>query len=211
MLAPGPEAPGPLRADGGPCRFPVREPAPVQHPPSGPCQAQQHDPQRGRGNDRRGGFAGRHRCVAGRGPVGQPAASTHNGTVRPAAKPTLTGIAPARPRPSGAVHRAWTRKMPGILSSTEGIREACRKTAGTRYLGRGPLRAGPVLPTQPAASADSHGAPITKIATSRAARPAAVLPVRRRSGLPSGPSLRAGRGLSCRAPPCRMVVAAAKR
>ena len=39
-------------------------------------------------------------------PVGEPAASTHSRTARPAAISPLTGICPARARPSGAAHRA---------------------------------------------------------------------------------------------------------
>ena len=50
----------------------------------------------------------------GGGPVAKPASSTHSGTVWPAARPALTGIAPARARPSGAVHRAWTWEWPKI-------------------------------------------------------------------------------------------------
>jgi hypothetical protein len=59
-----------------PCRFPAGEPAPVEHPPLGPRQAQQHGPQRDNDHYRRGGLAGQHRAMAGRG-MGRRAGRVH--------------------------------------------------------------------------------------------------------------------------------------
>src|SRR5215472_4266567 len=69
----------------------------------------------------------------GGGPVGEPAVSTHSCTVRPAAKPVLTGILPVRPCPSGAVHRAGTQETQEVPNAhpTAGGGAACSKTAGT--------------------------------------------------------------------------------
>ena len=97
-LAPRPEAPGPLGADSGPCRFPVGEPAPVKHPSPGPRQAQQHDPQRDSGNDRRGGLAGQHRAVVRRR-TGRRARRVHPQPDRAASGHAGADRDPAGPRP----------------------------------------------------------------------------------------------------------------
>ena len=65
-VTPGSEAPGPLGTDVSPCRIPVREPAPLKHPPRRGRQAQQQDPQRNRGESGCPNLAGQDRTVAHR-------------------------------------------------------------------------------------------------------------------------------------------------
>ena len=49
------------------------------------------------------------RCVSGTS-VGVPVASTHSRTLRPAVRPTSTGMSPERTCPLGAVQRAGTQE-----------------------------------------------------------------------------------------------------
>ena len=192
-LPPRPEASGPLRADGSPCRFPGCEPVPVEHPPAGPCQAQQHDPQRDRGGGRRGDLVGQHLPVGQRRadrrarrvhPQPDSVASGHVNTDRDLAGPDPpAGCGPPSHgqgisgNPFGGGRRRGPQQEGGNL---------CQERSARSW-------AAPQRDAQPAAAADSNGAPAKNAASSRAAAQAAILSIRRRNGLPSTPSLRASR------------------
>ena len=188
--SPGPEPLGPPRPDVRPRFLPAGEPPPAEHPPPRALQAQQHDPQPDNDNGRRGGLVKLHQTLTRRGARGrarriypQPdrLACGHRRPDRDLPGPCL---------PSGAVHRAGTQET----SQTAGAGAAFRTTAGTARQDRATgCSAAATRLTQPTAALASTGAPITNTATRRTARQAAILSVRRRSGLPSRPSLRATR------------------
>jgi hypothetical protein len=93
----------------GACCFPVGERAPVKCPPPGARQAQQHDPQRHGGGNRRGGLAGITGLMEAAGPA---AASSRLAEVEPADL-METGCAGlwlrwrARPGPAPPYSRPW--------------------------------------------------------------------------------------------------------
>ena len=109
------------------------------------------------------------------------------------------GQPPSRGSPrsdrSASAHRVrstGTEPRRNSKAKPPGGRAARSKTAETWRQERAACcPAATVWPAQPTALTDSTGAPVKNTASSSAARQAAILSVRRRSGLPSRPSLRA--------------------
>ena len=188
-LAPRPEAPGPLRTDSSPPRLPAGEPTPVKYPPPGPRQAQQRDPQPARGDDRRCNLVSHHRTAVQR-ITGRRARRVHPQPDRAASGHVDADRDPAGPGPPG---RCGPPGQDLVIAGNRSGRQRTPQQDGGNLMprARGPQLGVPWWPAQPAAAADRKGAPIKNTASSSAERQAAILSVRRRSGLPSRPSLRA--------------------